>query len=123
MKNQEHLTGEGLNKIVGFKEKMNMGISPYLKKAFPNRTPVARPIVKDQTIYDPNWFAGFTSAEGCYRVKITKCSAKIGFSVQLVFTITKDSKDEKLMRSLVKYLCCGKIYKNRDAFDFIVTKL
>jgi len=38
MKNKEHLTVKGLNKIVGLKEKMNLGISPDLKKAFPDRS-------------------------------------------------------------------------------------
>ena len=40
------------------------------------------------------------------------------------FTITQHSRDEKLLRSLVSYLGCGRyvLRKNKDFGDFIVTK-
>ena len=37
--NKEHLTEEGLRKIVAIKASMNMGLSEELKTAFPNITP------------------------------------------------------------------------------------
>ena len=40
----------------------------------------------------------------------------------MVFQLTQHSRDEKLMRSLIELLKSGKIYKNRDTFDFRVTK-
>ena len=40
----------------------------------------------------------------------------------LRFIITQHGRDEQLMRSLVKYLDCGNIIKNGNAFDFRVTK-
>ena len=123
MKSKEHLTVKGLNKIVGLKEKMNLGISPDLKKAFPDRISVIRPVVKDQTIYDPNWFAGFTSAEGSFIVRILKSSkSKYWFNISLKFKLTQHSRDELLMKSLIEYLNCGIVYKYRDAFDYVVTK-
>ena len=57
-------------------------------------------------------------------VKITASQThSIGFQVKLVFSITQHERDEKLMRSLIELLKCGKIFKNREAFDFRVFKL
>ena len=46
----------------------------------------------------------------------------MGFQVKLVFQLTQDGRDEKLIRSLIKYLDCGHVNKNREAFDYRVTK-
>ena len=42
--------------------------------------------------------------------------------VLLRFKLTQHPKDEQLMRSLVDYLDCGKIYVSVRSVDFIVTK-
>ena len=54
MSRQEHLTPEGLLKIVNIKASMNKGLSEELYDAFPNVVPVLRPIVKISTIPNPN---------------------------------------------------------------------
>jgi hypothetical protein len=41
--NKEHLTMEGLRKIVAIKASMNNGLSDELKAAFTNLPPVERP--------------------------------------------------------------------------------
>ena len=51
---QEHLTPEGLIKIVSIKASMNKGLSEDLKTAFPNVTPVSKPFVDVAIIPDPN---------------------------------------------------------------------
>jgi hypothetical protein len=51
---KEHLTIEGLRKLVAIKASMNNGLSDQLKAAFPDITPVARPLVVDQEIKDPH---------------------------------------------------------------------
>ena len=45
MKNKEHLTDEGLNKIVSIKASINKGLSDELKAAFPQCIPVIKPIM------------------------------------------------------------------------------
>ena len=52
---KEHLTMNGLNKIISIKASMSKGLSEELKFAFPNVTPVIRPIVDLAIIKDPNW--------------------------------------------------------------------
>jgi len=51
---KEHLTEEGLRKIIAIKVNMNLGLSEELKTAFPDLLPVPRPPVVDQEIKDPN---------------------------------------------------------------------
>lgn len=53
---------------------MNLGLSDELKTAFPDIIPEmrSRPLVENTEIPSPNWLAGFTTAEGCFYVKIQK---------------------------------------------------
>lgn len=52
--NKEHLTPEGLQKIVNLKASLNTGNSDELKVLFPNTIPVARPVVKFTGIPNPH---------------------------------------------------------------------
>ena len=54
MKNKEHLTIEGLIKIVNIRTSMNRGLSEILHTNFPDVVPVAIPLVENKTIEDPN---------------------------------------------------------------------
>lgn len=117
---KEHLTVDGLKKIIAIKASMNRGLSDKLKAAFPNVVPVDRPLVKIKKIDDPQWLAGFVSAEGCFFINIYKSKTKIGIRVQLVFKISQNSRDEELMRNLIKYLNCGNVYLIRTWCEFAV---
>ena len=51
LKRKEHLTEDGLRKIVAIKASMNYGLSEKLSVAFPDVVPVKRPLVElSQTI-------------------------------------------------------------------------
>nr|YP_007507045.1 hypothetical protein I510_mgp46 [Ceratocystis cacaofunesta]YP_009704184.1 hypothetical protein [Ceratocystis fimbriata]YP_009710336.1 hypothetical protein [Ceratocystis albifundus]AFO38101.1 hypothetical protein [Ceratocystis cacaofunesta]QEN73747.1 hypothetical protein [Ceratocystis fimbriata]QFX74838.1 hypothetical protein [Ceratocystis albifundus]WPM94707.1 hypothetical protein [Ceratocystis fimbriata]WPM94759.1 hypothetical protein [Ceratocystis fimbriata] len=118
---KEHLTPEGFNKILALRASMNKGLPPKLKEAFPNITPVVRPSVLDSKVWDPNWLAGFTTAEGCFLVRIIdKPDAKP--QVRLEFKLIQHIRDEQFIRSLVDYLNYGKIYIDERSVVFIVTK-
>ena len=105
---KEHLTITGLTKIVSIKASMNRGLSEVLKTAFPDITPVERPLVELTKILNPNWLAGFVSGEGCFFVNITKSKTTItGYRVELRFTITQHSRDAELIKSLINYYGCG----------------
>ena len=51
---KEHLTTEGLRKVVNLRASINNGLSDELKAAFPDTIPVQRPLVTDHKIQDPN---------------------------------------------------------------------
>ena len=123
MKNKEHLTQEGLWQIVAIRASINLGLSSELKAAFSDIVPVSRSLFQVPKILDPYWFAGFVSGEGCFLVNIYKSKTKLGQSVQLIFQITQHIRDEVLIKSLVKYLGCGKVYTrhNQAAVDYKVT--
>lgn len=59
---QEHLTLEGLRKIISIKASLNLGLSDELKVAFPRIVAVIRPLILDKKIPSPEWMAGFTSS-------------------------------------------------------------
>jgi hypothetical protein len=125
MKNKEHLTQEGLQKIVSIKAVLNNGLPKELKIAFPDTVPVIRPQISNQIIPDPYWISGFVDGEGCFYIAFNSSSNKVGGTVQLVFSITQHIRDKALMNSLISYLGCGKIKHNKKYswLNFVVTKL
>lgn len=46
----------------------------------------------------------------------------LGYEVKLVFQLTQHSRDENLLITIQQYLDCGNVYKNRNVYDFRVTK-
>ena len=104
IQNKEHLTNEGIQKIVRIKVSMNLGLSDSLKVLFPNVIPVPRPIDKEQEIPGPHWIVGFVEGEGCFFVKILK-SSKIESRYQVIvgFQITQHSRDAWLINSMVTF--------------------
>ena len=80
----EHLTWEGLRKIVAIRAAMNWGLSDKLTIAFPDVGSVDRPLVDLPTKIDSEWLAGFTSAEGSIIINIKKSQNRVGYTVFLV---------------------------------------
>lgn len=104
-------SSEGLQKIINIRASMNKGLSELLKESFPNTVPVTRPLINTELINHPNWLVGFVDGEGCFYVKITNNSSKLGGQVSLVFSLTQHSRDEILFNTILKYLGCGAIEK------------
>jgi hypothetical protein len=51
---KEHLTTEGLHKILSIRASINQGLTEKLKTAFPGIVPVSRPEVKQAENINPN---------------------------------------------------------------------
>jgi hypothetical protein len=124
MKGKEHLTKEGLQKIVSIKAVLNNGLSNELKIAFPDTVSAIRPQINNQTIPDPHWMSGFVDGEGCYYIAVNPSSNKAGGTVQLKFSVGQHSRDTLLLKSFVNYFDCGNCYfKNSGgAIEFVVWK-
>ena len=102
---------------------MDLGLSDHLKTAFPNVIPEVRPIVVNKIIADPQWLAGFASAEGCFFIGIHKSSTtKTKVNVQLEFQLTQHIRDEFLIKSLIEYLNCGNAHDSKNVFRYRVSK-
>lgn len=121
--NKDHLTLEGLIKLVEIKALINKGLPYQLKEAFSNlKFNMDRSKVFKE-IPDPNWIAGFASGEGSFMVRVFKSTSyAIGYQTQLKFQITQQARDKFLMERLVSYLGCGFISERGDIVDFQVTK-
>ena len=66
LQNKEHLTENGLCKIISFRASINLGLSDELTSAFPNITPMERSLVLSPKIVNPKWLTGFITGEGCF---------------------------------------------------------
>lgn len=113
MINKEHLTLEGLQKILWIKGSLNLGLSDEIKTNFPNIRIIERPLVTKPKIILRNWISGFTSGEGCFHVRIKNSTkSKLGVQVSLLFKISQQERDKELMKSFIVYFNCGSISKN-----------
>lgn len=121
LKSKEHLTIEGIEKVISIKASMNKGLPAKIKTDFPNIVPVERPLVKFPEIKDQHWLSGFVDGEACFYVKIVESLS--GSRVRLRFQITQHTRDEQLLKSFENYLGCGHYRERSDgkfAGDFFV---
>ena len=143
MKRREHLTVEGLDKIVNIRATLNRGLTPTLKAAFPNSVAVSTEFphfnsvqttdtqdngrlhtvcVENQSTLSlhPEWVAGFTSGDGCFKVSIRESKAyKVGSRVIIIFVLTQHIRDELVLKSLVNFFACGQVYSYKHHSEFI----
>ena len=133
---KEHLTVEGLRKILSIKAVMNgNGLSEKLSKEFPNLNLIPRPSrdkylfsisetlwdrfnLVNSKIYNPSWLTGFIEGEACFFVNIRKSSKyKTGYQVTLKFQITQHIRDKIILQNIINYLDCGhyrEVSENND---------
>lgn len=123
IKRKEHLTIEGLKKVLSFKAVFNEGLPNQLKTAFPDIIPHIRPPkeVMGELIKDPHWISGFVDGEGCFYVSLYKDSTKVK---SLWFQITQHTRDLDLLKELITYFNCGRYstYGKKYA-NFVVTRI
>nr|ATI20429.1 LAGLIDADG endonuclease [Juglanconis juglandina] len=118
---KQHLTSQGILKLVALKASSNWGLSKDLIKAFPKITPVTR-VQPNQRIPNGDWLLGFVSGEGSFMLRIIESTThKLGYQVGLRFQITQHCKDKLLMENLVEYFQCGYLSCRGDIVDFKVT--
>jgi LAGLIDADG endonuclease len=103
IKNGEHLTEEGLLKIVTLKSSLNWGNSDKLTKAFPVVIPVKRQEYKFKGIPDPFWIAGFTSGDGSFQIRLRKLNTNTGYRVSLLYSFHLHIRDLDVLKGLATY--------------------
>jgi len=119
MQRKEHLTAEGLQNIINIRASLNRGLTPLLLEAFPNTVALARPSLLPETKLDPQWVAGFTSGDGCFKISIRESKLhKTGGRVVLLFVVTQHIRDELLLKSLVDFFGCGQTYSYKEYTEF-----
>jgi len=120
MQSGEHLTKEGLQKIINIRASLNNGLTTALEEAFPNSNPFPRPPVPlDNVKIHPLWVAGFTSGDGCFKVSIRESKLyKAGSTVVLIFVLTQHIRDELLLKSFIDFFECGNTYSYLNYTEF-----
>jgi LAGLIDADG endonuclease len=121
----EHLTKDGLIKIISIKASLNKGLSDNLKLYFPNVIGIERSNIDLPINIDYNWIAGFFSGECCFLINISKAlENKIGYSVFLRVSVNQHVRDKLLLKALANIIDCGNVYKHsKDAIVFMVFKI
>ena len=121
----QHLTEDGLIKILELRSSPNKGLSVELAKNFPSIKPVERPLVKITENIDLNWLVGFIDGEGCFYVNITPSKTKVGFAVQINLSIVQHIRDNSLLLNIHKFLGCGYIVQipEKARVNYLVAKL
>lgn len=114
MVNKEHLTLEGLYKIVALKEHSPKGISNSLQLAFPlwrNYT-IPLPLYNPNlSVIDLNWLAGFIQADGHFGCSIRIANDTIlGKQVQVHVEIIQHTISLIVLEAILQLLGLGKIY-------------
>ena len=124
VKYKEHLTLAGITSIVCIKASINLGLPGNLNRTFPDIKPSVRPVAPSIKRIDPNWLAGFVSAEGNFFINIINSNNIVGKQVILMFSISQHSRDAGLLRTICNFLGCGKYYSrtNQDEGYITVTK-
>jgi len=127
MLTKDHLTNEGILKIVSYKEHSPFGISDLLKEAFPNYTPI------NIMNYSPNllllnihWLAGFINADGSFGVYFNKSiSNKLKKQCSPRITISQHTRSLLVLNAIKELLGIGKIYHQyqRKASQLTIQKL
>nr|ATI20445.1 LAGLIDADG endonuclease [Juglanconis juglandina] len=98
LENKEHLSIEGIEKIINLRDQ-NKEILPTLTKSSLNC----------------DWIAGFVDAEGCFDIDIYKSKTNTGYAVTLRFRLVQHIRDLELMQSIRNFLKCGTVVSNKDS--------
>jgi hypothetical protein len=120
MQSGEHLTIEGLQKIINIRASLNKGLTTSLVEAFPNSIPFSRlPVPLNNAKLHPQWIAGFTSGDGCFKISIRHSKLhKAGSTVVLLYVLTQHIRDELLLKSFIDLFECGHTYSYLNYIEF-----
>lgn len=127
MKNKEHLTLDGLKKILSYKASLNLGLSEELKDKFSDIEAVKRPLIIDKDIPSPWWVAGFTTGDGSFYLTIRAQKLNKIPRTDIGFSITQHSRVLRtlLLEKFITFFNCGRIKKDsrNSVHYFVVTNI
>jgi LAGLIDADG DNA endonuclease family protein len=108
---KEHLTLEGLLRIIALKEHCPNGLSNLLITEFPNYTPINCPIYNpDFTLLNIHWLAGFINADGSFGLHIQTNLLGNSNICRFRILITQHINSLVLLEAICKFLGLGKVY-------------
>jgi LAGLIDADG endonuclease len=77
---------------------------------------------QQERILTPEYLAGFIDGEGCFSVSIhPNSNAKFGWIIDPDFTINQHKQSHEFLKSIQKFLGCGKIYEKSPDKSNVLT--
>jgi len=77
---------------------------------------------QQERILTPDYLAGFIDGEGCFSVSIhPNPNAKFGWIIDPDFTINQHKQSHEFLKSIQKFLGCGKIYEKSPNNSNVLT--
>jgi hypothetical protein len=120
IKQKQHLTPEGLAKIVALKSSLNKGLNDSILKAFPSSIAIPRPVSNFQGIPSPYWISGFVAGDSSFCVSIEKTKeTRIGHRIRLIFGTCLHIRDRELLVGMANYL---KIAEGKHIYNSVTRK-
>lgn len=116
MNNKEHLSNEGLMKLINLRASLNLGLSKKLKLFFSEVIKVNKPKIIIPKNINYNWLAGFFSGEGCFFIEIYKTNY-----LRLRILINQHSKEKLLINNFIHILNCGSVISLNNFVVFSVS--
>lgn len=114
LRDKQHLTKEGLQRIVNIRAMMNKktSIVSYTDPLIE----IAELILPDLTKENltPEWVAGFSDAEGCFYLNIRLNRNKNGYWVTSSFSLTQHSRDLLLFKLIIEFLGFGRLIEEKS---------
>lgn len=125
MEKGQHNIVSGLLKVFSLKVNLNKGLPTAVKEEFPDILPTILPEFKIPLSFNPNWLAGFITAEGSFYISLYESDKrKAGYAVSLSFSLSQHLKDIELLERLSLFLDSGVVRtsSNRGTAELIITK-
>jgi hypothetical protein len=108
VKNKEHLTNQGLYKIMSLKASLSLVLRSWLADRFTGIKPAVRPDVKLVNILNPYWVSGFVCAEGCFYINLRLNDGfKAGYVIILRFILSQNKRDFELIDKIKDFFNSG----------------
>ena len=130
IKHGEHLTKDGISKIIGLKTNLNWGLPANLIGVFPEMVPIPKPDYIFKGIPDPFWISGFISGDGSFNLKIgNSATTSIGVRVRLRFGIGLHIRELDVIKGLATYfnllypLTSKSVELSNTKYKYITTSL
>ena len=113
---KEHLTLEGLLRIVAIKSHFPMGLSELLSNAFSDLPSITKPsFISSSLPLNPDWIAGFANGDGSFSLGYRKRSVfRQGATCEPSFFIGQHPRDRVLLERIIASLDCGSVYNIRE---------
>lgn len=118
---KEHLTSEGLAKIISIKSALNKGLSDELKLIFKDIKPLERPEYKiSDNLLNPYWVSGFSEGDSSFQVSVSNTTNQ----VRVIYNINLHQRDLPLILKIQEFFGgAGKISNYKNAVQYVIASI